>query len=71
MGERPRASLGPALSHGFRTAFSQRTPAIVNVGRPKQHDDETRATLLAATERVVSEFGVGAFSVRTALRARP
>ena len=38
------------------------------MGRPKVHDDETRAALRAATERVVSEFGVGAFSVRGVAR---
>jgi AcrR family transcriptional regulator len=38
------------------------------MGRPKVHDDETRAALRAATERVVSEFGVGAFSVRAVAR---
>jgi AcrR family transcriptional regulator len=32
------------------------------------HDDETRAALRAATERVVSESGVGAFSVRGVAR---
>ena len=41
---------------------------IVNMGRPKEHDEETRAALRAATERVVSEFGVGAFSVRAVAR---
>jgi len=38
------------------------------MGRPKVHDDATRAALRAATERVVSEFGVGAFSVRGVAR---
>ena len=38
------------------------------MGRPKEHDDETRAALRAATERVVSEFGVGEFSVRGVAR---
>lgn len=41
---------------------------IVNVGRPKEHDDETRAALRAATEKVVTELGVGAFSVRGVAR---
>lgn len=38
------------------------------MGRPREHDEETRAALRAATERVVSEFGVGAFSVRGVAR---
>jgi AcrR family transcriptional regulator len=38
------------------------------MGRPRVHDDETRAALRAATERVVSESGVGAFSVRAVAR---
>lgn len=38
------------------------------MGRPKEHDDETRAALRAATERIVAEFGVGAFSVRGVAR---
>lgn len=38
------------------------------MGRPREHDDETRAALRAATERIVSEFGVGAFSVRGVAR---
>jgi AcrR family transcriptional regulator len=38
------------------------------VGRPKEHDDETRAALRTATERIVAEFGVGAFSVRGVAR---
>ena len=38
------------------------------MGRPREHDDETRAALRAATERVVSEHGVAAFSVRGVAR---
>ena len=38
------------------------------MGRPREHDDETRAALRAATERIVSESGVGAFSVRGVAR---
>jgi AcrR family transcriptional regulator len=45
-----------------------RSTTIVKVGRPKEHDDETRAALRAATERVVGELGVGAFSVRGVAR---
>src|SRR5687767_11167857 len=41
---------------------------LVNVGRPKEHDDATRAALREATERVVAERGVGAFSVRGVAR---
>src|SRR6476659_452192 len=36
----------------------------VKVGRPKEHDEETRAALRAATERIVAVSGIGAFSVR-------
>jgi len=45
-----------------------RVSTLVNVGRPREHDDETRAALRAATERVVSEHGVAAFSVRGVAR---
>jgi AcrR family transcriptional regulator len=38
------------------------------VGRPKEHDEETRAALRAATERIVAESGIGAFSVRAVAR---
>jgi AcrR family transcriptional regulator len=34
------------------------------VGRPKEHNDETRAALRAAAERLIAEGGVDAFSVR-------
>jgi AcrR family transcriptional regulator len=38
------------------------------VGRPREHDDTTRAALRAATERIVAEHGVAAFSVRAVAR---
>jgi AcrR family transcriptional regulator len=34
------------------------------VGRPREHDEETRAALRAAAERLVAEGGPAAFSVR-------
>jgi AcrR family transcriptional regulator len=34
------------------------------MGRPRVHDEETRAALRAAAERIVAEDGAGAFSVR-------
>lgn len=34
------------------------------MGRPKEHDEHTRAALRAATERLVAEGGAAAFSVR-------
>ena len=34
------------------------------VGRPREHDEETRAALRAAAERLVTEGGPAAFSVR-------
>jgi AcrR family transcriptional regulator len=34
------------------------------VGRPKEHDEHTRATLRAATERLIAGGGLAAFSVR-------
>lgn len=34
------------------------------MGRPREHDDETRAALRAAAERLVAEGGAAAFSVR-------
>ena len=34
------------------------------VGRPRVHDEETRAALRAAAEQLVAEGGAGAFSVR-------
>jgi AcrR family transcriptional regulator len=37
---------------------------LVNVGRPKQHDDTTREALLAAAENLVEQRGAGALSVR-------
>ena len=60
----------PSLPFDTRNVTRNVTCAstIVNMGRPKVHDDETRAALRAATERVVSEFGVGAFSVRGVAR---
>jgi AcrR family transcriptional regulator len=36
----------------------------VNMGRPKTHNEQTRAALRAAAERLVAEGGPGAFSVR-------
>jgi AcrR family transcriptional regulator len=36
----------------------------VKVGRPREHDDETRAALRVAAERLVAEGGAAAFSVR-------
>jgi AcrR family transcriptional regulator len=36
----------------------------VKVGRPRVHDEETRATLRAAAEQIVAEGGAPAFSVR-------
>jgi AcrR family transcriptional regulator len=35
------------------------------VGRPREHDDATRAALLAAAERLIDEHGPDAASVRT------
>jgi AcrR family transcriptional regulator len=34
------------------------------MGRPKEHDEHTRAALRAATERLITEGGLAAFSVR-------
>src|SRR4249920_3896274 len=34
------------------------------MGRPKEHDEHTRATLRAATERLIAGGGLAAFSVR-------
>src|SRR5687768_9453403 len=34
------------------------------MGRPREHDEETRAALLAAAERLVAEGGPAALSVR-------
>ena len=34
------------------------------MGRPKEHDDDTRAALRTAAERLIGERGVAAFSVR-------
>ena len=36
----------------------------VKVGRPREHDEQTRAALRAAAERLVAEGGIAAFSVR-------
>lgn len=36
------------------------------MGRPREHDEETRAALRAAAERLVAEGGADALSVRTA-----
>jgi AcrR family transcriptional regulator len=36
----------------------------VNMGRPRTHNEKTRAALRAAAERLVAEGGPGAFSVR-------
>jgi AcrR family transcriptional regulator len=36
----------------------------VKMGRPKEHDEHTRAALRAAAERLVAEGGLAAFSVR-------
>jgi AcrR family transcriptional regulator len=38
------------------------------VGRPRQHDEETRAALRAAAERLLAEGGPAAFSVRAAAK---
>jgi AcrR family transcriptional regulator len=38
------------------------------VGRPREHDEDTRAALREATEKIVAESGVGAFSVRAVAR---
>ena len=37
---------------------------LVNVGRPREHDEATAAALLAAAERTVQERGADALSVR-------
>lgn len=37
---------------------------LVNMGRPRQHDDTTREALLAAAENLVERGGAGALSVR-------
>jgi AcrR family transcriptional regulator len=39
------------------------------VGRPREHDEETRAALRAVAERLVAEGGPAAFSVRAAADA--
>ena len=36
------------------------------MGRPREHDEGTRAALRAATERLITQGGVAAFSVRSA-----
>lgn len=38
------------------------------MGRPREHDERTRAELLAAAERLVAEGGVGAVGVRAAAK---
>ena len=38
------------------------------MGRPREHDDQTRAALRAATETIVAQSGIGAFSVRAVAR---
>jgi AcrR family transcriptional regulator len=38
------------------------------MGRPREHDERTHATLLAAAERLVAEGGVGAVGVRAAAK---
>ena len=37
---------------------------MTNLGRPREHNEDTRAALRAAAERLVSEGGPAAFSVR-------
>lgn len=37
---------------------------VVNLGRPKEHDERTAIGLLDAAERIVDEGGLGALSVR-------
>jgi AcrR family transcriptional regulator len=39
------------------------------MGRPREHDEQTRAALLAAAERIVAERGSGALSVRAVASA--
>ena len=39
------------------------------MGRPREHDDATRAALRAAAERLVAENGAAAFSVRAVAEA--
>jgi AcrR family transcriptional regulator len=39
------------------------------MGRPREHDDNTRSALLAAAERIVAEGGPGALSVRAVAEA--
>jgi AcrR family transcriptional regulator len=39
------------------------------MGRPRQHDEQTRAALLEAAERLLSEGGPGAVSVRAVAEA--
>jgi AcrR family transcriptional regulator len=39
------------------------------MGRPREHDERTRAELLAAAERIVAEGGPGALSVRAVAAA--
>src|SRR5262245_34580411 len=40
--------------------------SVNGMGRPREHDDATRAALRAAAERLVAEGGADALSVRTA-----
>jgi AcrR family transcriptional regulator len=42
---------------------------LVKMGRPREHDEETRTALLAAAERLVAERGPGSLSVRAVARA--
>jgi AcrR family transcriptional regulator len=37
----------------------------VKVGRPREHDEQTRAALLTAAERLIEEHGVDGLSLRT------
>jgi AcrR family transcriptional regulator len=39
------------------------------MGRPRQHDERTRAALLAAAEQIVADGGPGALSVRAVARS--
>ena len=42
--------------------------AVKRVGRPREHDDETRVALRVAAERLVASGGPSAFSVRAVAR---
>jgi len=41
----------------------------VKMGRPREHDEQTRAALLAAAERIVADDGAAALSVRAVANA--